>query len=65
MDKAQVQSLTQAVPVWWDWEVVRAGKAGTRGMGKKGRAEGKGKKDDDEPVGIRKGVAISTSPLLA
>ena len=25
MDKAQVQSLTQAMPAWWDWEVVRAG----------------------------------------
>ena len=35
LDKARVQSLTQAAPAWCDWEVVRAGGVGTRGMGKK------------------------------
>ena len=25
LDKARVQSLTQAAPAWCDWEVVRAG----------------------------------------
>jgi hypothetical protein len=55
-DKArvQVQSLTQAVPAWWDWEVVRAGEVGTRGMGKRGRAEDKGKGEGDDLIGILK-----------
>ena len=43
LDKARVQSLTLAVPAWWDWEVVRAGGVGTRGMGKRERAEDTGK----------------------
>jgi hypothetical protein len=38
MDKARVQSLTQAAPAWCDWEVVRAGGVRKRGMGKKGRS---------------------------
>jgi len=48
MDKAQVQSLTQAVPVCWDWEVVRAGGVETRGMGKMSRAGGKGKEEGND-----------------
>jgi hypothetical protein len=43
MDKAQVQSLTEAMAAWWDWEVVREGEVGTRGMGNRGGAEDKGK----------------------
>jgi hypothetical protein len=34
-------------------------------MGKRGRAEDKGKGEDDELIGMLKVVAISTSPLLA
>jgi hypothetical protein len=35
-----------------DWEVVWAGGVGTRGMGKRGRAEDKGKGDGDDLIGI-------------
>ena len=45
--KVQVQSLTQALPAWWNWRVVRASGVGTGGMGKRGRAENKGKVDGD------------------
>jgi hypothetical protein len=45
--------------------MVRAGGVGTRGMGKRGRAEDKGKGEDDELIGIIKRVAISTSSLFA
>jgi hypothetical protein len=38
LDKAQVQSLTQAAPAWCDWEVVRASRVRKRGMGKRGRS---------------------------
>jgi hypothetical protein len=38
LDKARVQSLTQAAPAWYDWEVVRAGGVRKRGMGKRGRS---------------------------
>ena len=65
MDKAQAQLLTQAMPAWWDWEVVRAGGVGTRGMGKRGWAEDKGKGEDGELIGMSKVVAISTSSLFA
>ena len=65
MDKARVQSLTQAAPAWCDWEVVRAGGVRTRGMGKRGRAEDKGKGEDDELIGIIKKAAISASSLFA
>jgi len=51
MDKAQVQSLTQVVPAWWDWEVVQAGGVGTRGIGKRWRVEDKGKEKDDDVKG--------------
>ena len=59
LDKARVQSLTQAAPAWCDCEVVRAGGVRTRGMGKRGRAEDKGKGEDDELIGILIVVAIS------
>jgi hypothetical protein len=65
LDRARVQSLTQAVPAWWDWEMVRAGGVGTRGMGKRGRAKDKGKREDDELIGIIQRAAISTSSLFA
>ena len=42
MDKAQVQSLTQAMPAWWDWEVVRAG--GVEEWGQGAWAKGGGRK---------------------
>jgi hypothetical protein len=45
--KVQVQSLTQVLPAWWNWRVVRAGGVGTGGMGKRGRAEDKGKAGGD------------------
>ena len=48
MDKARVQSLTQAR----DWEVVRAGGVRKRGMGIRGRAEGKGKGENDDLISI-------------
>jgi len=63
MDKAQAQSLTQAVPAWWDWKVVRAGGVGTRGMGKRVRAEDKGKEENDDLKGKIKKVAIQRSHL--
>jgi hypothetical protein len=42
-----------------------AGGVRTRGVGKRGQATDKGKEKDDELIGIIKGVAIATSPLLA
>jgi hypothetical protein len=45
--------------------MVRADGVRTRGMGKRGRAEDKGKGEDDELIGILIVVAISTSSLFA
>ena len=45
--------------------MVRAGGVGIRGMGKRGRAEDKGKGEGDELIDIIKKFAISTSSWFA
>ena len=45
MAKVQAQSVTQVLPVWWNWEVVRMDGVGTRGMGKRGGRKAEAKKD--------------------
>jgi hypothetical protein len=65
MDKTDIQSVTQAAPARWDWEMIREGGVGTRDMGKRGRAKGKGKEEDGDLIGLIKGAAISTSSLFA
>ena len=45
--------------------MVRAGGVGTRGVGKRGRAEDKGKEEEDDLKGKIKGVAIATPPVFA
>ena len=44
--------------------MVWAGGVGTRGMGKRGRAEDKGKKQRDDLIGIIKGIAVVTPSSL-
>ena len=44
------------MPAWSGWEMVRAGGVRTRGMGKRGRAEGKGKGKSDELIGMLLGM---------